>query len=169
MIKKNQFDKDGKSLKAGLRAEEKFKSLAEARGWCVIKSNQNQDIYEHWDFLITKGGKAHKVEVKAVKKINRRDVSTQSEWFWVEFRGVRDEGWLNGKADIIVLERDDEFWIVRRTDLKAKAETLVDKSKIVSTPEQAKYKLYQRKTRQDLISLIEFAKIADLEKTIWKK
>ena len=133
------------------------------------KSNQNQDIHEHWDFLITKDEKAHKVEVKAVKKINRRDVSTQSEWFWVEFRGVRDEGWLNGKADIIVLEREDEFWIVRRYDLRAKAEILVDKSKIVSTPEQAKYKLYQRKNRQDLISLIEFAKIADLEKTIWKK
>jgi len=169
MIERNQYDKDGQSLESGLRAESEFQILAESKGWRVAKSNRDQDIFEHWDFLITKGEKCRRVEVKSAKKINRRDVSVQSEWFWVEFRGVRDEGWLNGKADVIALERETEFWIVRRTDLKKRAERLVDKLQTASSSAEAKYKLYQRKNRRDLISLIEFSKIEDLDKAVWEK
>ncbi|CAN5206998.1 hypothetical protein BH20ACI1_BH20ACI1_20310 [soil metagenome] len=165
-IKQNKFDLKGESLASGLNAEEHFRKLAEARNWKVIESPEYQDINEHWDFLLTK---AIKVDVKAAKKITRNDENIQHEWLWIEFKGVKDDGWLYGKADVIVFEREKEFWFVRRKELAKRAEELVDQKIIVNTTREAKYKLYQRKGRRDLISMIEFSKIEDLVIQRWQK
>ena len=160
-MERNQFDKKD-SLELGLTAQEKFISIAKSKGWLIKKSSSNEDINEHWDFRITKNGFSFRVDVESLKRISRSDEKVQDEWFWVEFHGVRsyDNGWLNGKADLIALEREKDFFIIQRTDLKELADTLVDKTKNVSRTTDARYKIYcRRKNQTDVISLMKFSDI----------
>ena len=75
---RNRFDKKD-SLELGERAEALFATLAKKLGWKVSPSSKDENIDEHWDFLIEKEGIAYKVEVKSRKRISRDDDGTQSE------------------------------------------------------------------------------------------
>ncbi len=169
-MEKNKYDFDGSSMETGLSAENHVVKIAESLGLKVDKSSDTQDIFEHWDYLITNEKGSIKIDIKSSKKINRNQLSTQDTWCWIELQGVRDGGWLNnGKADFIVFEKEDEFWFINRKKLKERVDNLVDKSKIVDNSFDAKYKIYQRKGRNDKLSLIEFSKIEDLIVRKWRK
>lgn len=168
-IAPNKFDKNGLNLKQGLQAEHLFAQIARAKGWEIYEPSSYQDINEHWDMEIRKGEESYKVDVKAMKRLNRSNSAPQDEWHWIELHGVRknDEGWLyGGKADLIAFETKSSFIIVKREDLIKFIEDKVDFSTKVSSSYDAKYKIYQRKNRYDKLTLV---KTDDLRKIKWNE
>lgn len=169
--KRNKFD-NRDSLEIGEKAEKIFAKLAERKGWTVIEASHNENINEHWDFLIYKPSESYKVDVKAMKRLSRYDSSVQDTWFWVELHGVRhyDPGWLyGGKADLIAVEKGEAFVIVKRVDLIELVERVVDRDAIVFSAKEAKYKVYNRHGRPDKISMIETKTIETIKWDEWQK
>ena len=82
--------------------------------WC----NNHQNIHEHWDMEGGLKGKTFKFDVKGLKKKNRGDDKTQDKWAWVEGTNVEGRpGWIKGKADYIVFERESYWLVVNREEL----------------------------------------------------
>jgi len=178
--KKNQFDKKD-SLEIGNKAEKTFIDVAKLNGYSVKKATSLEDMNEHWDYEISNENESFKIDVKAQKRISRSDTSVQDEWIWVEIHGVRknDQGWLyGGKSNLIAFERKSDFIIIKIDHLKDLIPKILQLSNTpnpknsneryiwVEKSSEAQYKLYQRKGRYDIITLINFS---DLEPIIWKK
>lgn len=157
----------------GRQAETNFAEIAREQGWHTTPSSNQQDCNEHWDWLLTKSGfDERRVDVKAMKSL-QRGALPQEEWHWIELHGVRrdDHGWLyDGKADWIAFEQKDCFLIVNRLDLIDTVERLVPpKSPHVRYAAQARYKLYGRQGRCDIITMIESKHLRELAVHIWDK
>jgi hypothetical protein len=167
---RNRFDKKD-SLELGEQAEALFVRLAKQLGWEISSSAQDENINEHWDYLIEKEGLAFKVEVKSRKRISRGDNGIQSELTWVELHGVRpgDADWLFGKADLIAFEKEDSFILVRKNDLLAVVNKKVNLVRKVSEPEEAVYKIYSRDGRKDKLTLLPMNDIESVKYDEWKK
>lgn len=168
-MERNQYDNRG-CKEMGERSQIAFEKMALAHGWKVKNSTEDQDINEHWDFLIEKNGESYRVDVKSMKREQETE-DVQDTWTWIEFQSVRenDRGWLFGSADLIAFERSKSFVIVKRTDLIDLVYNIVDMNSRVKSAKEAKYKLYQRAGRYDLISMIELEKLSDILWEEWKK
>lgn len=169
--RRNRLDKKD-SLEKGHEAENSFAEIAGKKGWEVIPAPRNSDIHEHWDFLLKKGEKEYKVDVKARKRIKRSNASVQDKWLWIELHGVREDepGWLYGsKADLIAFETKNSFVIAPRTELIELVHKLVDFNSLASRPEDARYKIYSRSGRHDKITLIETEKLKAVKFFEWSK
>jgi len=166
--RRNKFDRRGSS-EMGRKAEDRFKNIAKKRGWKMIRSTYHQDTNEHWDFQIDKGDKSFKVDVKSRKKLKRKNAEVQDEWTWIELKGVKDEGWLYGKADLIAFEKKNSFIIVRRLDLIGLVTEKVDVDTEVDNSEEAMYKVYSREKRFDKLSLIEIKYLEQIKWDEWKE
>lgn len=147
-----------------------FKSIAKRRGYKVTDSTKTQDIYDHVDLFIEKESLRISFDVKAMKKISRKDSSSQDELIYVEFKNVRgNPGWLYGKATCIAFETQDSFILVERKGLVKFCEENVDFKSFANRASDCLYKLYRREGRKDLISMVELNKIPKEIKYIWKK
>ena len=84
------------SFKIGRIAEAKFANFAVARGYSYKYASKEEDINEHWDIKLYKDNTEIKVDVKAMKKLQRHDNSVQDDWVWIELHSVRqnNKGWL---------------------------------------------------------------------------
>ena len=167
---RNKYDKKD-SLELGERAENLFVSLAKNLGWKVSPASKDENIDEHWDYLIEKDALAFKVEVKSRKRISRDDDGTQSEFTWVELHGVRpaDAGWLFGKADLIAFEKENSFILARKADLLAVVNEKVNLVAKVSEPKDAVYKIYKRDGRKDKLTLLPMDDIEAVKFMEWQK
>jgi hypothetical protein len=117
--RRNQYDRHH-CLEQGQRAEDQFITLIQQRGWQVQRASEYADKHEHWDCVIEKPPRRFKVDVKAMKRIRRQDVTVQDQWLWVELHGVRpsDHGWLYaGQADLLAIEQQTHFLLLKRLDL----------------------------------------------------
>jgi hypothetical protein len=153
----------------GKKAQDQFIDLALIRGYTVTESTPNQDMFDHIDLFLKKSDKTFSFDVKAMKKINRYDASSQDALVYVEFKNVNgNPGWLYGKADFIAFEKTDSFCVVQRKGLASYCEQNVVRE-FVDYPRQALYKYYRRSGRKDLISLIEFDRIPKKIMSVWKK
>ncbi|MFN8410989.1 MAG: hypothetical protein U0Z26_01240 [Anaerolineales bacterium] len=151
---RNQFDKKD-SLELGEHAENLFIVLAVRLGWKVSASSGEENIHEHWDYLIEREKEAFKVEVKSKKRIDRKADKSQNDFIWVELRNVRGEtGWLFGKADLIAFETEKTFLIVKKPDLLKTVNKKVDLVAKVKSPKDAVYKIYKREGRKDKLTLL---------------
>jgi len=156
------------SQKAGDTAEQKFEKICRAKGYKITKANKDQNIHEHWDYKVEKNKGPKLVDVKAAKKISRRDKDVSYDWTWVEIKNVHgNAGWLKGKADCIAFGQKDHFLVVEREELKAWCKSKINLKNKVSRVKDAKYNIYTRKGRKDLLSLIN---IREMKKDIkcWK-
>lgn len=142
--------------------------MAIDKGYFIRKSNAGEDSHHHWDVLLKNNCK---VDVKAMKRIQRSDDNVQDEWTWIELHGVRphDDGWLHGEAKLIAFETRDSFLIVKRLDLIDVVHKYVNLKLSVNYAREAKYKVYQRPGRSDKITLIETEKIREILYKEWKK
>jgi hypothetical protein len=167
---RNQFDKKD-SLELGEQAEDAFILLAVRTGWKVSASSKDENIDEHWDYLIEKEDSHYRVEVKSKKRIARGDSGTQGDLTWVEIHGVRpkDAGWLFGKADLIAFEKERSFMFVKRLDLLAVVNKKVNLVAKVKTPKDALYKIYTREGRKDKLTLLRTSDIEEIKLMEWKK
>ena len=170
MDSRNRFDKKD-SLELGEHAEHLFIVLAVKLGWKVSASSKDENINEHWDYLIEKGNNIFKAEVKSRKRISRTDNNLQSDLTWVEIHGVRpkDTGWLFGKADLIAFEKERSFVLVKRLDLLAVVNKKVNLVAKVRDPKDALYKIYTRDKRKDKLTLLPASDIEEIKFMKWKK
>lgn len=167
----HHLDTTGRAATIGMRAEDSFVAQAKLQGFTVQKSNHHQDIREHWDFLITQGGKSQRVEVKGEKDFAiLHNGQMTRDFFLVEFVGVTGhDGWLYGKADLVAFEKGGGFYIVPRTTLVAVAEKLCS-TEWVTEKKKMLYKSYGREGRQDEVSAILISDIlATRSFSFWKK
>ena len=81
-----------------------------------------------------------------------------------------ERGWLfGGKADWIAFERTESFVLVERKALATLILKLVDPKAIVTSPELARYKVYQRSRRPDKLTLIESTQLDKIKIADWYK
>jgi hypothetical protein len=161
-------------LRVGKLVEHACAQLAAARGYTVRAATPRQDIHEHWDLAMRRAGAAGadelRVEVKGLKA-PQRGAAKQDQWHWIELRGVKDAGWLyGGLAHLVAFETLDAFVLVNRERLIDLVEALVPPtSPHVGVALGAKYRLYTRERRNDLLTLIETQHLRDAAWEIWPK
>lgn len=168
---RNRYDKKD-SLELGQKAEDQFARLAVKQGFKITASSGRDNMDEHFDYVMERGGKTFKVDVKSRKRVARKEKETQDEYLWIELHGVRadDKGWLYaGHADLIAFELAKSFRIVDRLELIALVEKLVDFDAKVATPKDALYKVYSRKSRPDLLTMIRSEDLKSIRHGEWRK
>ena len=85
----------------------------------------------------------------------------------MEFANVKGKrGWLYGKADYIIFEHQNGWIYVESDDLKGFAERRVKRDYFAETPQDAKYRIYQREGRQDEIALVELKELIKIGRFI---
>jgi hypothetical protein len=169
MRMKNKFSYKNKrkleSWKRGQNLEDYFYKILLRRDENAQRSSQVEQ-FKHIDF-ITKFGT---IDVKARKKINRKDKEPQSEIVWLEYRNtIGQTGWLLSEVDIIAFEQDDHFVLVHREDLQKMADKICNIEDMVERAGQALYKGYTRKGWKDLITQVKMKDILKLNHKKWRK
>jgi hypothetical protein len=154
---------------SGKRTEEKFKQLMLNKGFTVIKSNEDEDMFKHWDFKCKAPNKDDapwvRYEVKARKKLNRNDKDYDDSILWIERRNKRgDIGWLYGEADYVVFSTKDAWLFVSRLDLVEFVESLMISEDLVYTKQL--YRWYRRDGNLDEVLLL---KMKDIESIITRR
>lgn len=130
----------------GKKKEIEFSNLFDG----VSFSNTSEDMNEHWDLKIEL-----KIDVKSMKKINRFDDSPNENYHYVEIKNVNGKlGWLYGDADYFSFETIDYWILVSKTKLQEFIKNRVDKV-YVDKASNSLYKLYNRKGRLDVITMVK--------------
>ena len=131
----------------------------------VIFSNQQQDMFEHWDVSVN----GVRIDVKGMRKINRYDIQPQNLTNYIELQNVRgNKGWLYGMADYIAFETINKWIMVKRTKLiefidKKVQPTFVDKAS------NSLYKYYQREGRKDIITMVNNIDLVEISTKVLNK
>lgn len=147
-------------LKKGKKTEEEFSKLFKN----FKTSTKHEDINEHWDLEIN-----HKIDVKGLKKIKRSDSFVNENFHWIEIRGVKDDGWLyGGKADFFAFETID-YWIIVDIESLKKLIKLKTQKIYVTNQEDALYKLYSRRGRNDILTLVKTIDLIYISTSLIKK
>lgn len=146
-------------LKKGKEVESQFLKLFND----AYPASEEEDIKGHVDVKIAVG-----VDVKGLKRVNRSDQETNEHIHWIELKNVNSKkGWLYGDADFFSFEIQNYWIVVDKYDLqKLIAEKCKGKIR-VAKPEL--YKLYQRKDRKDLITLVTSYDLCYISSKIIKK
>jgi hypothetical protein len=140
-----KFDGIEQFLKEGKEKEITFSSIFKNYEF----STEKQDMIEHWDVKVGN----IKIDVKGLKKINRYDNQKNENIHWIEIKNVNgDLGWAYGEADYFAFETIDYWIIVKKDNLQELIKKVAIKE-WVKRPEL--YKLYQRKDRKDVVTLIK--------------
>ncbi|MBL8051591.1 MAG: hypothetical protein JNM46_10250, partial [Anaerolineales bacterium] len=149
-----------------------FARLAIQHGFKVTASSGKENIDEHIDYIIERDGKSKKVDVKSIKRKSRGDKELQDEFLWIELHSVRknNKGWLyDGKADLIAFELKKSFRLVERLELIKLVEKLVDFEAKVTSSKESLYKVYSRKSRPDLLTMIKSDDLMGIKYVDWEK
>jgi len=157
------YYRSNKQAVQGLDAEKRYQTFMEERGFEVYRTRAAMNMVDHIDFQ-----GQWTVDVKTMKRISRQDAKPNDTWIWIELKGHKGKGWLYGtKATFIAFELKTGWLWVRPCHLIALVEDIVDHTKWVDEPYEAKYKMYSRKGKNDIISLIETKEIKKVG-TVWK-
>ena len=143
----------------GKEKERKFAELFKL----TEKSTPKEDRNEKWDVKIIS-----KVDVKGLKKIDRKDKAYNEHWHWIELKGNKgNDGWLYGEADYFAFETNNYWLLVDKVKLQQFIKKYVYQKKIYT--EKIPYKLYQRRGKQDQITLINSLDLCYLADSIIRK
>lgn len=179
---------------AGQRAESSFASIARRKGWNVYGATRAQNMFQHIDFFIRSARGEYSVDVKAQKK-ESRNMHFQDEWHVIEFVGVvypatnlvnfaetvfdplnpdftlgsGRHGWIYGDATLIAFEMANEFVIVNRKRLLRHCASIINFNRRVMMSQYAKYCVYSRKDRGDLVSYINKKDLYNICYLQWEK
>lgn len=162
MAHQNKYDTTGSAFSLGENAEVSFVKSARKAEMKITKASK-QDEFKHIDFFIeTNNNLKFSVEVKSRKKIKRNDEKVNDDLLWIEFKNVRGmRGWLYGSADMVAFEREFDFVLVNRKLLARLCEKLCDLTKFNIDSRTPLYTAYQRRDRQDLLSMIKMSDILE--------
>lgn len=167
----NKKDYTGESARMGQTAEDLFENWLKEHQRKYRKATLSEQ-YKHIDFIINseKLNKDIKIDVKASKKVNRNDTSTNNDILWVEFKNVQGKnGWLYGENDYIAFHKSDEncFYLVETQELAKVCENICNQG-ITLYSKDALYHRYTRKGRKDELSMIYFDDLKKCNYTIIK-
>jgi hypothetical protein len=152
-------------LKEGKLVELEFAKLMEPFG-PVTPATKEDDMYEHWDLVCTINGLQAKVDVKGLKKINREDAEPNENIHWIEIKNVKgNDGWAWGCANYFAFETNDYFIVVPKDPLQK----LVSEKCKLKEKGKGLYKLYTRRDRKDVMTLVKTIDLAFIAETIIKK
>lgn len=118
----------------------------------AVKATVKQDIFDHIDFYDEEGS----VDVKG---------NNLPDEVWLEFKNVQGkEGWMYGRADWISFDLPElgGFVTLLRKNLLEYALDVTDMSQLVMK-RQAYKRLYRRKDRQDLITIVTINDLAEVD------
>tara|TARA_B110000305_G_C19461319_1_gene654578 strand:+ start:679 stop:1185 length:507 start_codon:yes stop_codon:yes gene_type:complete len=153
------------SWKRGQGVEAMFAKLLNERA-TEARAADLMEQFSHVDYVSDFG----KIDVKARKRVARKDDDVQDDLVWLEFKNVQGKfGWLYGKADWIAFERLLDFVLVKRHDLALMGEKLCDLGDRVAVGKDALYKGYQRRGRKDLLSIVKMTDVLALYHQLWAK
>ena len=162
-----------------------FRKKVEARGWIYEKSTANEDKYDHVDCHVSIMDKGKivrqiKIDLKGKKYTSQANEGNESERCqYIEFINVGgNKGWVLGEAHYIAIEGGDEkFYFIERTDMIKFSEKLFNvnlNQSIEKIEEELSthmwvarptfHKLYRRKNRRDLVTLISLEDVKSLTK-----
>jgi len=155
-------------FKVGKLVEYQFAvSLCEAAGsdiMDVVFATPEQDMREHWDLMVGK----EKIDVKALRKLNRSDEQTNEDFHWVEIKNVNgDFGWLYGEADIFAFELNRCYVLVKREALQEFIKVVCKDKKPMTDREL--YHIYRRENRKDVMTLVKSLDLVAISEYIIKK
>jgi hypothetical protein len=129
-----------------------------------ILADKEEDMLEHWDvkgICAVISLNSLKFDIKGLKKTNRSDTQYQDEDAWVEGTTVDGrKGWLKGKADYIVFERNNNWLLVEREELLNFTTSKLKENNYKTG--KGKYMIYTRLNRKDKITLVPFEDIKTL-------
>ena len=153
---------------------ENYFILARNKGYTITPATSYEDSHQHWDFNIKNNNQSFKVDVKCVKKINRKDTIAQDKYIWIELSRGSTPGWLyNSLADLIAFETTNDFIIVNRLQLASFVDAKVNKTLIVNDAVDALYKIYQRKRAVGIgyesLTLIDSQAVRTIASECWEK
>lgn len=117
------------------------------------KSSKNEDMYDHIDFWwdSPKRGRIG-IDVKGIKKHNRKDSEVDDSIHWIEMMNVRGNlGWVYGKAEYIAFRTLKKILFVKLTTLQKFAEDKIKGKELVHKNPTECYIPYQRWQRQDMV------------------
>ena len=156
-----KYNPDSECTKKGSETENLFLEVLRRKDSKAFISNLQEDSLNHID-IITSDGKSY--DVKSRKKTSRANKETQDDLIWIEYQNVRGfRGWLFGDADYVVFERKKDFVVIPRKDLIKVCKILVNDKRFVVESKYALYKMYQRKGRKDLLTMIKMSDILGLD------
>ena len=147
----------GRFASTGRISEVRFERAAKKRGLDVTKSSVQEDRFQHIDFWIGLGDDERKWGVD-VKGNNLPDM------IWCEIKNVQgNHGWLYGGASVIAFDMPEEggFSIVKRMELVELCEENVE-DEFVKRKDDAHFKKYTRRDRDDVITLLKLHDIKEL-------
>ena len=159
---------DDDSVERGAKAEDAFVISCWKKGYQAYKSSKKNDIHNHIDYWVkNKAGDLKGFDVKARKRTSRNSGRYSDDWVWIEFKNViGKDGWIKGKADFIAFEFENSFLIVKRAELRELCKKLIKDTKTrVTRAKDAKYLLYTRHGRKDLVTQIKLSDIKNNLKT----
>jgi hypothetical protein len=145
-------------LSRGKRFERLARDILEREGYETRESTTEEDVYKHTDFWsVGKDGRVYGVDAKARKSLKRGDAA-QDEWTFVEWRNTHGyPGWLVKGCDILCFERLEDILLVKREDLLDFCTQRTNRELFVDKASDAKYCVYSRPNRKDVISLFRFS------------
>jgi len=165
-VKLNERDTSQRAFALDKSATHQFEQAVLATDGIEFRySTDEEDIYHHIDYRLEFNNKIHSVDLKAQKRLRRNDSHLDTEYVWIEFKGITGHaGWLYGDADYIVFEREDSFVFILRTDVINFCNRYVDTESFVTKPTECHYNIYQRFGREDELTRIEFEKLRKFSK-----
>lgn len=152
-----------------LRASKEFEAIASKMNYKVRYPSKKVSNELYVSLYLKGKDKEVAVDVKSWKKPKNK---VKGGWVWIEVKNVRGkDGWLYGKADFVVFEREKDFILIPRTQVLHLVNSLVRFDLgFVSGAHQAKYRVFQREGRRDQITQVKISDLLKLNNvSIWKK
>lgn len=145
----------------GTQAEQSFIKFCSYKNLKMRKATKYENMVLHYDFVVQKQNKCHRIEVKAIKS-RRRGLPPDPRVIFVELKDIHGNlGWLYGKADYIAFQQVDGFLIVPRLDLLKLTEALKPNMR-VSLQSGVHHTLYSRPQRHDLLMVLDVDDVSDI-------
>tara|TARA_R100001443_G_scaffold117027_1_gene139602 strand:+ start:453 stop:1532 length:1080 start_codon:yes stop_codon:yes gene_type:complete len=158
-------------IKRGIKVENEFIKTVQEHGYSVGIANDQENMFRHIDFYLTKDNKTVSVDVKA-RRTGNKNKFFDDAWIVVEFKNTMgNKGWLYGDCNYFVFEREHDYVWCYAKELVELTDKVVDKDTRVGSYRDAEYKTWGRihQGKQDLISRIEMSLILKLNKTFIMK
>ena len=158
-------------IKRGIKVENEFIKTVQEHGYSVGIANDQENMFRHIDFYLTKDNKTVSVDVKA-RRTGNKNKFFDAAWIVVEFKNTMgNKGWLYGDCNYFVFEREHDYVWCYAKELVELTDKVVDKDTRVDSYRDAEYKTWGRihQGKQDLISRIEMSLVLKLNKTFIMK
>jgi len=154
-------DRGGECARRGYGFERVAMIGMKAIGYEVKPPTDYEARARHVDFWVRRDGAPwSSVDAKAMKKLRRSDARAQDEWTFIEWMNNQGrDGWLVNGAELMVFERERVLMLIKREELLRWASSKVDFNRHVTRSGEAKYAMYSREGRSDLMSLIRLDEV----------